>query len=818
MREVVIAGRYRLLELVGRGGMGQVWRARDEELQREVAVKQVVPPNWLAENEQDELRARTLREARTSARLNHPNVVRVYDVVRVQGEPWLIMEYVPSRSLQEIIETDGPLPPGRAAEIGLSVLAALRAAHDAGVLHRDVKPANVLLARDGRVLLTDFGLAVFQGGDGAMTRPGLVLGSPQYVAPERAADGVSSVEADMWSLGATLHAAVEGRSPYARSTAMATLAALATRPPDPAPHAGPLTPVLTGLLRRDPRTRLGHRETARLLGVAAVSEADAEAAGSAGRATAPPAERPAGGREADAAGDEPGSPGNPAAPGGIYPDLMPPAAAARAWSRAAKRSEWAPPAEGDRAPPSGEAADAAGPAARPLPAARADTGAPASPAGRSGALGRTDAAGSSSPIGRAEGNLRPDANGGSGAVGGTVGGAGAVGPGAGPQAAGDPRTAGGPPAAGGPPGDGGSGAIGRAAAVGRAAPQTSARPGEPERGQAAEPEPAATAEPSRGGSARPAPISLGPTVLTSFVDPGSPGGPESAPRADALSPVHIVGPGAAPVAKPPPVAHSGPVDSGAVHPAPPRPAGVPRPADPPLTSDDGNPLHRWGLMLGAVLLAVATGVGTALAITGGRDDAPQAGSSTEAVARPWDRPPGPGVPPPPFPCVRPDVAGTPVRKGPPPDDPPVTVPAGWVWPADTGGFRIALPAGWLQLRSGDTTCFQDPETRRILGVEPYPGGDPVGRLKSSERDLTSAGRLPHYQKVRLESDGPGAAWECRWTAPYGERMRALRVLPGERAGWTLGWTTSDADWSAASKQFAVIRASLGTVRPTRTAG
>ena len=224
------------------------------------------------------------------------------------------------------------------------------------------------------------------------------------------------------------------------------------------------------------------------------------------------------------------------------------------------------------------------------------------------------------------------------------------------------------------------------------------------------------------------------------------------------------------------------------------------------------------LVLGAVLLAVATGVGTALAITGGRDDPPQGDRSREAVAQPWDRPPGPGAPPPPFPCVRPDVAGTPVRKGPPPDNPPVAVPAGWVWPADTGGFRIALPAGWLQLRSGDTTCFQDPATRRILGVEPYPGGDPVGRLKSSERDLTSAGRLPQYEKIRLEADGPGAAWECVWTAPYGERMRALRVLPGERAGWTLGWTTSDADWQAASKQFAVIRASLGTVRPTRTAG
>ncbi len=148
----------------------------------------------------------------------------------------------------------------------------------------------------------------------------------------------------------------------------------------------------------------------------------------------------------------------------------------------------------------------------------------------------------------------------------------------------------------------------------------------------------------------------------------------------------------------------------------------------------------------------------------------------------------------------------------------MNVPAGWVWPADTGGFHIALPAGWLQLRSGDTTCFQDPATRRILGVEPYPGGDPVGRLRSSERDLTSAGRLPQYEKIRLAADGPGAEWECRWTAPYGERMRALRVLPGQRAGWTLGLTTSDADWAAASKQFAVIRASLGTVRPTRTAG
>ncbi|SCL15252.1 Serine/threonine protein kinase [Micromonospora nigra] len=265
MRQVLIAGRYRLLDLVGRGGMGTVWRARDEVLHREVAAKQVVPPAWLTGGERDEVRDRTLREARTAARLSHPGVVRVYDVVRHGDSPWIVMEYVPSRTLQDLLDSDGPLAPRRAAEIGLALLAALHAAHTAGVLHRDVKPQNVLVAHDGRIMLTDFGLAVFDGGDGVMTRPGVVLGSPQYVAPERAAEGVSSVAADLWSLGATLHAAVEGRSPYARSTAMATLSALASAPPDPAPHAGPLAPVLAGLLRRDPRHRTGHAETRRRL-------------------------------------------------------------------------------------------------------------------------------------------------------------------------------------------------------------------------------------------------------------------------------------------------------------------------------------------------------------------------------------------------------------------------------------------------------------------------------------------------------------------------------------------------------------------------
>ncbi|WP_434090018.1 serine/threonine-protein kinase, partial [Micromonospora purpureochromogenes] len=249
--------------------MGRVWLARDEMLHRDVAVKEVVPPNWLDEAERDELRLRTLREARTAARLNHPNVVRLYDVVHDRDSPWIVMEYVPSRSVQQILTTEGPLEPGRVAGIGLAVLAALRAAHAAGVLHRDVKPHNVLVADDGRVMLTDFGLATFDGGDGLMTGPGLVCGSPQFVAPERAREGVSDPRTDLWSLGATLYAAVEGQSPYARSTAMATLSALATEPPDPAPHAGPLGPALEGLLHRDPRRRIRHDEADRLIAAAA---------------------------------------------------------------------------------------------------------------------------------------------------------------------------------------------------------------------------------------------------------------------------------------------------------------------------------------------------------------------------------------------------------------------------------------------------------------------------------------------------------------------------------------------------------------------
>jgi serine/threonine protein kinase len=263
--QMLVAGRYRLLQSLGSGGMGRVWLARDEVLRREVAVKEVVLPADLSAEDREELCLRTLREARAAGRLSHPNVVQIYDVVETQGRPWIVMELIRSRSLYQVMKQDGPLPPRRVAEIGLFLLAALRAAHRAGVLHRDVKPGNVLLADDGRVVLTDFGLATFDGGDGSVTRSGLILGSAQYIAPERARDGASGPETDLWSLGATLYAAVEGRSPYARETSMATLTALATEPPDPPQRSGPLKSVLLGLLRRNPRARMGFKEAERLL-------------------------------------------------------------------------------------------------------------------------------------------------------------------------------------------------------------------------------------------------------------------------------------------------------------------------------------------------------------------------------------------------------------------------------------------------------------------------------------------------------------------------------------------------------------------------
>ena len=300
--------------------MGRVWRATDVVLHRDVAIKELVPPPGLTPDERREMRERSLREARAIARLNNINVVRVFDVLRTDADPWIVMEYVPSRSLQDMLASDGPFPPVRAAEIGLGVLNALRAAHRNGVVHRDVKPGNVLIGPDGRVVLTDFGLATVPG-DPNVTRTGLVLGSPAYIAPERARDGTAGPAADLWSLGATLYAAVEGASPFARPTAIATLAALATENPPQARNAGPLKPVLNGLLRKDPTHRINAEEAERLL---------LRATGRRARLAfpmSPTMRRPGGGRERPARPSTPPViPGSPIASGSapVVPGPRPP--------------------------------------------------------------------------------------------------------------------------------------------------------------------------------------------------------------------------------------------------------------------------------------------------------------------------------------------------------------------------------------------------------------------------------------------------------------------------------------------------------------
>ena len=314
--------------------MGRVWRATDVVLHRDVAIKELVPPPGLTPDERREMRERSLREARAIARLNNINVVRVFDVLRTDADPWIVMEYVPSRSLQDTLASDGPFPPVRAAEIGLGVLNALRAAHRNGVVHRDVKPGNVLIGADGRVVLTDFGLATVPG-DPTVTRTGLVLGSPAYIAPERARDGTAGPAADLWSLGATLYAAVEGASPFARPTAIATLAALATENPPPARNAGPLKPVLNGLLRKDPTHRINAEEAERLL---------LRATGRRSRLAfpmSPTMRRPGVGRERPALpGTPPVVPGAPTASGSapVVPGPRPPVSTGRAGRPGRRRS------------------------------------------------------------------------------------------------------------------------------------------------------------------------------------------------------------------------------------------------------------------------------------------------------------------------------------------------------------------------------------------------------------------------------------------------------------------------------------------------
>ncbi len=283
MQGQLLAGRYRLADAIGSGGMGRVWRAHDELLHRGVAIKELTAALYVSESDQAILLARTRAEARAAARINHSAVVTVHDVLEHDGRPWIVMELVEGRSLADAVKEDGRIEPTEAARIGLWVLRALRAAHSAGVLHRDIKPGNVLLAHDGRVLLTDFGIAQIDG-DTTITRTGEVVGSVDYLAPERIRGNDPGPSSDLWALGATLYTAVEGRSPFRRTSPLSTMQAVVEEEAGPPEHAGPLTPVIAALLRKDPAGRPTTAEAEQML--ADVSEG--RHAGGTGRSAVPP--------------------------------------------------------------------------------------------------------------------------------------------------------------------------------------------------------------------------------------------------------------------------------------------------------------------------------------------------------------------------------------------------------------------------------------------------------------------------------------------------------------------------------------------------
>ncbi|MFG2072746.1 serine/threonine-protein kinase [Nonomuraea maritima] len=258
-----VGARYRLIEPIGEGGMGVVWRAYDELLDRTVAIKEV-RYTGVDDARRAELNRRTIREARAAGRLDHPSVVVVHDVVEEDGRPWIVMQLVRSRSLAQVVRANGPLAIGQVAVIGDRVLDALRAAHATGVLHRDVKPENILLADDGRVVLTDFGIASMDS-EAGLTATGGLVGTPAYMPPERLNGDPARPESDLWALGATLYTAVEGTPPFHSESWAATVAAVLRDDPRPPSRSGALTPVIMGLLHRNPDDRIPAEEAAHLL-------------------------------------------------------------------------------------------------------------------------------------------------------------------------------------------------------------------------------------------------------------------------------------------------------------------------------------------------------------------------------------------------------------------------------------------------------------------------------------------------------------------------------------------------------------------------
>ncbi|WP_343234012.1 protein kinase [Streptomyces sp. CdTB01] len=729
-----MTGRYRLVESIGQGGMGRVWRAADEILDRPVAVKEIRIDGLDGEDTRTR-RERTLREARATARIDHPNVVRVYDVVDEGERLWIVMELVRGRSLERILADDGPLGPRETARTGLGLVAALRQVHARGVLHRDIKPGNVLvdgsLDPDRRIVLTDFGIAAIQDAK-ALTMVGMLVGSPDYMAPERISGRPQGPPSDIWSLGATLCAALGGRSPFSRGTTLATLHAVLYEEPELPAAAGPLSGVLAALLEKEPDARPGLTELEEALRpVAFPPPTPTLPVGGGTPEERPPKDRPT------AAGATPAPPVTPTPQHGPSGEPPAPAAPHTRLVRAA-RDPRRPEPPADVPPTARQETQKLRPHAHTPPERPGTTVVPAAPSDSPPALA-APSDGPPSPAAPTNGPPAPAPP--------------ADGPSAPVPPADDPpapaRQSDGSPASA-PRADG---------APAPASPAGRARPGESPVGRARPGE-------SPVGRARPG---------AAPYRPGEPGEPPVTPPAAASAevPSELRSEGGAEA----PSINSRTGEPTSPHPAPPGPArpGVsltrapavtrPRPAPPdrspheqgtrpplgphPLRGDPpaapARRRRRAGLLAAAALVAAGAAVVVTVLLNSGGQGGDQAGPTTSASKPPTTS--GSGPPP--------TVAGT---------SRPRTLPPGTH--EEAGGYAWATPAGWKRnVMTGAEVHYTSPDGAQELVAKSAIARDDLMRTwRKSEQD---AHQGQNYRKIRLEQTTfrghPAVVWEYTFT-------------------------------------------------------
>jgi serine/threonine protein kinase len=791
-----VADRYQLLEPIGRGGMGIVWRAHDELLDREVAVKEVRYPGDPQDDEVAELNRRTLREARAAGRLTHPNVVVVHDVIEENGRPWIVMQLVDSRSLGQVLRDDGPLPVRMAAEIGLQVLEALRTAHAAGVLHRDVKPENVLLTEDGRVVLTDFGIARMET-DTTMTRTGLV-GTPAFIAPERLRGYPAQRESDLWSLGATLYAAVEGRPPHDKGMAMATMHAVLNDEPEPALRAGRLGAVLSGLLEKNPAERLTADQAERMLRSIAED------------------------RSAVPAARQPTLPATPLPP----PATSPPGKQPRAGQGPAARRDPAPPPAPEPAAQAAPGPDAAEQVSPPDDPVQPTTSSKSSKSGKSGKSGTPVEAATpgASVSSGAAGTAGAPATSGSPGASGTTGTPGADGEQAGPdrptrvprpsrgtdgetrsEARKRPYGAGSRPYAAGPGVDAGAG-------VGASPDSPSSGLGESEAAGPDRPGPA----PSRPGEAAGEASPAAGQGTSAAAQGATAGGQAPTMAAEASS---AAGQGTIAAGRGTTVAGQGTAfaDSGMI---PMRPEGE----EPGARGDRPLPIRRIVLLAIPAILVVggiALWLGAQNAADTGRPNV--AGSSGKASPRgeasggashagtvPSTAASDPASSA--SASASPGESATPTPSPTPTTSGPADIPAGWHKYKDSTGFSIALPKGWkrAEQRYGTQVFFRGPDSHSYLMIDQT--DSPHANAKKNWDDAVPgmSRNFGGYKLIAIKKvDYWKTAADWEFTFGNGQSHAIDRgFVTGKHHGYAIFWKTASKDWKKKLDMFHTFTATF----------